>query len=97
MSFRRSPPPRAWPSQAPGPGVDLGAGDPGEERTLILESFPLRAYIRLNPKFDRVERAVVKGRWKLIASSRGRRDLYDMVSDPTESTNLSAEPRRRGA
>ena len=25
----------------PRPGVDLGAGDPGEERSLILESFPL--------------------------------------------------------
>ena len=37
-----------------------------------------------------MERAVVKGRWKLIASSRGRRELYDMVSDPTESTNLAA-------
>ena len=30
---------------------------------------------------------MVKGRWKLITSSRGRRELYDMVSDPTESTN----------
>ena len=39
---------------------------------------------------DRMERAVVKGRWKLITSTRGRRELYDMVSDPTESTELSA-------
>ena len=39
---------------------------------------------------DRMERAMVRGRWKLIASTRGRRELYDMVSDPTESMDLSA-------
>ena len=71
-------------------GQDLGAGDPGEERMLIMESFPHRFFIRANPKMDRMERAVVRGRWKLITSSRGRRELYDMVSDPTESTELSA-------
>ena len=75
---------------SPRAGLDLGAGDPGEERTLIIESFPHRFFIRQNPKMDRMERAVVRGRWKLITSSRGRRELYDMVSDPTESTELSA-------
>ena len=71
-------------------GLDLGAGDPGEERILIMESFPDLGYILTNPKMNRMERAVVRGRWKLISSSRGRRELYDMVSDPTESTELSA-------
>ncbi len=76
----------------PGPraGVDLGAGDPGEERAVILESFPFNYFIRQNPKLDRMERAVVRGRWKLITSTGGRRELYDMASDPTESMNLAA-------
>jgi arylsulfatase A-like enzyme len=77
----------------PGPraGVDLAAGDPGEERSIIIESFPQNNFIRDNPKMDRSERALVKGRWKLIASTTGRRELYDMVSDPTESTERSAD------
>ena len=78
------------PVPGPRPGMDLGEGDPGEERSLIMESFPYQSRTRPNPEFDRMERAVVKGRWKLIASTRGRRDLYDMVSDPTETTNLAA-------
>jgi arylsulfatase A-like enzyme len=71
-------------------GVDLGAGDPGDERTLIIESYPYGVLIRRNPKWNRMERAMVRGRWKLITSSGGRRELYDMVSDPIESTDLSA-------
>jgi arylsulfatase A-like enzyme len=71
-------------------GMDLGAGNPGEERPLIIESYPNRLFIREDPKMERMERAVVRGRWKLITSTRGRRELYDMVSDPTESTDRSA-------
>jgi arylsulfatase A-like enzyme len=76
----------------PGPraGVDLAVGDPGEERSIIIESYPFRNFIRDNPVMDRMERALVKGRWKFISSTRGRRELYDMVSDPTESTNLAS-------
>jgi hypothetical protein len=38
---------------------------------------------------DRMERALVKGRWKIIESDRGRRELYDMVDDPDESVDLA--------
>jgi arylsulfatase A-like enzyme len=78
--------------KVPGPraGVDLAAGDPGQERSIIIESFAPSNFA-VNPKvLDRMERALVKGRWKLIASTAGRRALYDMVSDPLESTDVSS-------
>lgn len=69
-------------------GADLAKGDPGEDRSIILESYPTSAYISLNKKMDRMERALVKGRWKMIRSNRGRRELYDMAADPEETKNL---------
>jgi arylsulfatase A-like enzyme len=77
------------PLPGPRPGQDLGTGDPDEERPIIMESFPSSTFTA-NPKMDRTERAIVRGRWKLIASTNGRRDLYDMDDDPTESRELSA-------
>ncbi|MEP7361656.1 MAG: sulfatase-like hydrolase/transferase [Acidobacteriota bacterium] len=74
-------------------GTNLAAGDPGEDRSIILESYPTSAYITLHKKMDRMERALVRGRWKMIRSNRGRRELYDMVSDPGETRNLwNAQP-----
>ena len=74
----------------PRPGVDLAAGDLDGGRTIVIESYPSINFIRDNPKMDRMERALVKGRWKMIESSRGRRELYDMVGDPDESVDLSS-------
>ena len=72
----------------PNAGADLAAGDPGAARAIVLESYPTSAYITLHKKMDRMERALVKGRWKMVRSNRGRRDLYDMASDPEETNNL---------
>lgn len=69
-------------------GVDLALGDPGGERTIVMESYPFVNFTSVSPKMNRLERGLVKGRWKMIQSNRGRRDLYDMVSDPQESKNL---------
>jgi arylsulfatase A-like enzyme len=76
------------PLPGPRPGWDLATGNPNEERPIIMESFPTRAFMA-NPKMDRTERGIVRGRWKLIASTNGRRELYDMNDDPTESHELS--------
>jgi arylsulfatase A-like enzyme len=73
----------------PRPGVDLATGNLDGRRTIIIESYPSINFIRNNPKMDRMERALVKGRWKMIESNRGRRALYDMVGDPDESVDLS--------
>ena len=77
------------PLPGPRPGRDLGIGDPDEERPIIMESFPTRAFMA-NPRMDRTERGIVKGRWKLIVSTNGRRELYDVNDDPTELHESSA-------
>jgi arylsulfatase A-like enzyme len=69
-------------------GVNLAAGDPGEDRAIILESYPAGTYMNLHKKMNRMERAIVRGRWKMIRSNRGRRELYDMANDPKETKNL---------
>ncbi|MEP7365079.1 MAG: sulfatase [Acidobacteriota bacterium] len=69
-------------------GVNLSSNDPGDERAIILESYPVRHFAKENPRLMRMERAVVQGRWKLIESNRGRRDLYDIAADPAETKNL---------
>ena len=89
MSFRRSPPRLALPCQALEPAsisarVTPARSAPHHRVVSLQEVHPRKS------KLDRMERAVVRGRWKLITSTRGRRELYDMVSDPTESTELSA-------
>jgi arylsulfatase A-like enzyme len=73
----------------PRPGANLAAGDPRAERLIVMESFPSPAFIE-NPKMDRTERGIVRGRWKLIVSTNGRRELYDMDDDPAESHESSA-------
>ena len=82
---------------SPRPGVDLGAGDPGEERTLIIESFPNRI---VHPP----ESEVRPGR-----ASRGERPLEaDHLQSRTARTlrhgershginGIVGEPRRRRA
>ncbi len=69
-------------------GVNLAEGDPGSERTIVLESYPVRHFAKENPRLTRMERAIVRGRWKLIESNRGRRDLFDIAADPAETKNL---------
>jgi arylsulfatase A-like enzyme len=82
------------PLPGPRPGSDLAATDPGATsatgRIIIAESYPNDAFIMLNKKLDRMERALMQGPWKLIRSNRGRRELYNMSTDPAETKNLYA-------
>ncbi len=41
------------------------------------------------PRFDRVRRTLIDGRWKVIESSDGAHELYDLEADPDETTNLA--------
>src|SRR5262249_45855171 len=43
---------------------------------------------RLNHRSDLVERAIYESQWKFVASSGGRKELYDLSSDPGELKNL---------
>jgi arylsulfatase A-like enzyme len=68
-------------------------GDP-TARPVFSESFAHRGY---KGRFERVERAIVAKGTKLVVSTRGRRELYDLANDPGETRNLFREddPRAR--
>jgi len=72
-------------------GSSLAAADPGPDRVVAAESYPWEVLVRLNPRFRRVQRAVFSGPWKLVASSDGGRELYDLEEDPAEKVNLYRE------
>jgi len=76
-------------------GRSLLSADLPPDRSLFAESFPLEFSCNLDPKLDRVERAMRRGSMKLIVSSDGHRELYDLASDPDEGHDLyAAEPAR---
>jgi arylsulfatase A-like enzyme len=57
----------------------------------ISECYPVMYSI---PRLNRIERAIISGNMKLITSDRGRRELYDLAKDPSESHNLFATDDR---
>ncbi|MGQ0723287.1 MAG: sulfatase, partial [Candidatus Eiseniibacteriota bacterium] len=59
-----------------------GAGD----RLVAAESFPF--LFDVNPAFRRIERAVFAGPHKLITSTTGKRELYDLSRDASETEDL---------
>jgi len=60
------------------------------DRTLFAESFPLEYFSKMDPRLNRIERAMRQGSWKLIVSSSGRHALYDLADDPAETHDLYA-------
>jgi arylsulfatase A-like enzyme len=61
---------------------------PDESRFIISESFRSGLLSGWHPRFDRVERAIVKGPLKLIQSTAGKHEMYDLSADPEETRNL---------
>jgi len=59
-----------------------------DSRVVLAETFPNAHFVELAPRFRRIERAAVSGSRKLIVSTAGKRELYDLASDPRETTNL---------
>lgn len=73
-------------------GIALQERAPGP-RSLLAESYPHAVFATLHPRFRRVERAVIRWPYKLIAATDGGRELYHLESDPGETRNLyEAEP-----
>jgi arylsulfatase A-like enzyme len=66
------------------PGESLLRISPDADRTVVAESFPAGA----ESNFDRTEWALFQGRHKLIRTTNGRRELYDLERDASESANL---------
>lgn len=81
--------------RAPRPveGVALRNLERAGTRVLYAESFPKASLLQLHPRFRRVERAAIRWPYKLIVDSRGKRELYNLESNPAETRNLySQEP-----
>jgi arylsulfatase A-like enzyme len=66
---------------------------PAQEASEMVfsESYPDDDRIALNPRFNRIERAIFDGKYKLIISTTGKRELYDLSADPKEAHNLYEE------
>jgi arylsulfatase A-like enzyme len=63
---------------------------PGQQRagTLISESHSFGRYRNIHARFRRVERAVFLGPAKLITSTSGKQELYEIHQDPAEEHDL---------
>ena len=59
-----------------------------EQTAIFSESFPIDRLVSLHPKFKRTEVAAFLGNFKLISSTAGKRELYDLIADPKEKKNL---------
>jgi arylsulfatase A-like enzyme len=69
-------------------GVSLRKQNLHETRHVMAESFPYEEYRNLYPRFRRVERALYSDPLKMIVSTNGKREIYDIVKDPAEQRNL---------
>jgi len=71
------------------PGETLLQLSPGRiNNPVVSESYPDGDLIDMGPRFDRVEKAIYSGPYKYINSTKGKQELYNMVDDPAEQTNL---------
>jgi arylsulfatase A-like enzyme len=57
---------------------------------VFSESFPSLRLINLQPRLNRVDRAVFSGSLKLIRSLQGNHELYDLARDPDEAQDIYA-------
>jgi arylsulfatase A-like enzyme len=61
-----------------------------QSRSVFSESFPSGFLAALHPRFQRVQRAVISRRLKLVRASPGGSELYDLSADPQERRDLHA-------
>jgi arylsulfatase A-like enzyme len=59
-------------------------------RAIFTESYPWPQWPD-NPRFRRTQRAMLRDSWKLILSTTGGRELYDLSTDASENRNLMGE------
>jgi arylsulfatase A-like enzyme len=72
------------------PGRNLSEA-PRVPVTVISESFPCDLFTHLSPRFRRTERALFRESFKLITSTNGEPDLFDLSKDPREEHNLDSQ------
>jgi arylsulfatase A-like enzyme len=61
------------------------------QATIFSESFPCDLLVSLSERFRRIERAAFLGDFKLITSTAGTHQFYDLAVDPHEERNISDE------
>jgi arylsulfatase A-like enzyme len=61
----------------------------GSSRDVFAESFPNIRYCNLHPRFLRVQRAIFRGSRKLVTSTAGNSELFDIARDPDELRDLA--------
>jgi arylsulfatase A-like enzyme len=59
----------------------------GNQSFVLTESYPNGTFAAWHPRFDRIERAIFSGSLKLIKSTTGKYELYDLSADPHEKAN----------
>jgi len=59
-----------------------------DSRVVYAESYPNPSKLGAN-RLARIERAAITRQWKLIVSTKGKRELYDLVNDPKELHNVA--------
>jgi arylsulfatase A-like enzyme len=55
---------------------------------LVSESFAQPKFIEAHRRFNRIEWAFISGKMKLVSSTAGKRELYDIATDPGEQHDL---------
>jgi arylsulfatase A-like enzyme len=71
-------------------GRSLLGAETGTAPDVISESFPQVKLMQLHARFKRMERALISGDRKLVWSTAGKRELYDVAKDPAEQHDLCA-------
>ncbi len=69
-------------------GTSLLKPEHWDDRIVISESFSTRKNISWSRRFYRIERAVFSDDMKLISSTSGKHELYNISTDPEENKNL---------
>ncbi len=77
-----------YPAPAGIAGRSLLTSAPDEGRTVFAESYPSSLLVQMQPRLKRVERAAYSGDLKLVSSTAGKRELFDLAKDPRETSNL---------
>jgi arylsulfatase A-like enzyme len=70
---------------------------PDESRLVLSESFPSGLLAGWHPRFNRVERSVVRWPLKFIHSTAGKAELYNLAADPAEARNLFSKEKPAAA
>jgi len=80
---------QAVPAETEGRSLVPDADHAASSRVVFSESHPGPGQYERYPRFRRIERAIVSDGLKLIVSTAGKRELYDLEDDPEDAHDLA--------